>query len=198
MEQKKEKKGSHRVFIPFYLAMTAVFIYTAVHQIIIGHRIGMIAMNDFMGVRFLLFGILKLLDLEWFVKTFMQYDIVAKKRTPYGYLFPFLEILLWIAYLADKQMHYRLTINIVTVLLVWITGIGIRYALKAKKDVDCVCMGTKFPLPMSIINLIENIAMWAMAVVMLFRMGNVTLGNNIHQVSTTPSQTIVSSGVSCH
>jgi hypothetical protein len=160
MEQKKEKKNkSHRLFIPFYLAMTAVFIYTAVHQIMIGHRVGMIAMNDFMGVRFLLFGVLKLLDLEGFVKTFMQYDIVAKKRTPYGYLFPFLEILLGIAYLRDKQMHYWLTINIVTVLLVGITGIGIWYALKAKKDVDCVCMGTKFPLPMSIINLIENIAM---------------------------------------
>ncbi|MEI8090968.1 MAG: hypothetical protein WCG98_01645 [bacterium] len=60
----EQKKKSHRIFIPFYLAMMAVFIYTAVHQIMIGHRVGMIAMNDFMGVRFLLFGVLKLLDLE--------------------------------------------------------------------------------------------------------------------------------------
>lgn len=124
MEQKKEKKNkSHRLFIQFYLAMTAVFIYTAAHQILIGHRVGMIAMNDFMGVWFLLFGILKLLDLEGFVKTFMQYDIVAKRRKPYGYFFPFLEILLGIAYLRDKQMHYWLTINIVTILLVGITGV---------------------------------------------------------------------------
>lgn len=147
------------MFIPFYLAMAAVFIYTAIHQIIIGHRVGMIAMNDFMGIRFLLFGVLKLLDLEGFVKTFMQYDIVAKRRTPYGYIFPFLEIVLGIAYLRDTQMQYRLTINVVTVLLVGITGIGIWYALKGKKEIDCVCMGTKFPLPMSIINLVENIAM---------------------------------------
>jgi len=110
----------------------------------------------------------------------MQYDIVAKRRMPYGYFFPFLEILLGIAYIADKQMHYRLTINVATVLLVGITGIGIWYALKTKKDIDCVCMGTKFPLPMSSINLIENIAMGAMAVIMLCWMGNVTLGNHIH------------------
>jgi hypothetical protein len=114
---------NHKPFIPFYLAMTAVIIYTAIHQIMLGHWIGMIAMNDFMGIRFLLFGVLKLLDLEGFVKTFMQYDIVAKRRKPYGYIFPFLEILLGIAYLADKQMQYRLTINVVTVLLVGITGI---------------------------------------------------------------------------
>jgi len=181
------------MFIPFYLAMLAVFIYTAIHQVILWQRIGMIAMNDVMGIWFILFGVLKLLDLEGFVKTFMQYDIVAKKWTPYGYLFPFLEIGLGIAYLRDTQMHYRLTINIVTVLIVGITGIWIFYALKAKKDVDCVCMGTKFPLPMSIINLIENIAMGAMAVIMLFRMGGITLWNTIHTTTTTTSTTQVSS-----
>ncbi len=191
-------KGKHKMFIPFYLAMAVVFIYTAIHQIMLGHRIGMIAMNDFMGIRFLLFGILKLLDLEWFVKTFMQYDIIAKRRKPYGYIFPFLEILLGIAYLRDTQMQYWLTINVVTVLLVGITGIGIWYALKGKKEVDCVCMWTKFPLPMSSINLVENIAMWAMAVIMLFWMGNIGLGNNIHTTNNSLAQAIVVSWADCH
>lgn len=191
-------KGKHKMFIPFYLAMAAVFIYTAVHQIMIWHRVGMIAMNDFMGIRFLLFGVLKFLDLEGFVKTFMQYDILAKRRNPYGYLFPFLEILLGIAYLRDTQMQYWLTINVVTVLLVGITGIGIWYALKGKKEVDCVCMGTKFPLPMSSINLVENIAMWAMAVIMLFRMSNITLGNKVHAVTDSPTQAVSSTWADCH
>lgn len=191
-------KGKHKMFVPFYLAMTAVFIYTAVHQIMIWHRVGMIAMNDFMGIRFLLFGMLKLLDLEGFVKTFMQYDILAKRRKPYGYIFPFLEILLGIAYLRDTQMQYWLTINVVTVLLVGITGIGIWYALRGKKEVDCVCMGTKFPLPMSSINLVENIAMWAMAVIMLFRMSNITLGNNVHAVTDSSTQAVSSTWADCH
>ena len=186
------------MFIPFYLAMMAVFIYTAAHQIVLGQWKGMIAMNDIMGIRFILFGVLKLLDLEGFVKTFMQYDIVAKKRKPYWYLFPFLEIVLGIAYLRDIQMQYRLTINIVTVLIVGITGIWIFYALKTKKDIDCVCMGTKFPLPMSIINLIENIAMGAMAVIMLFWMENITLGNTIHTNTVSPTEISSTTWANCH
>ena len=51
-------------------------------------------------------------------------------------------------------------------------------------------MGTKFPLPMSIINLIENIAMGAMAVYMLIRMGSITMAqapvtmNNSQEITT--------------
>lgn len=176
--------------------MLIVILYTTIHQLIIGHRIGMVAMNDFMGIRFILFGLLKFLDIEGFAESFMQYDIVARKRKPYGYFFPVLEIVLGLAYLLDAQMHYRLTINIATVLLVGITSIGIFYALKAKKDIDCVCMGTKFPLPMSIINLIENIAMGAMAVFMLIRMGSVTMAQTSIQTITTPTQQ--TSTASCH
>jgi len=184
------------MYIPFYIAMLIVVLYTAVHQFIIGYRVGMIAMNDFMGIRFILFGLLKFLDIEGFAESFMQYDIVAKKRKPYGYFFPILEIILWLAYLVDTQMHYRLTINIATVLLVGITSIGIFYALKAKKDIDCVCMGTKFPLPMSIINLIENIAMGAMAVFMLIWMGSMTMAQTPVNTISPTQQT--STATSCH
>ena len=93
-------------------------------------------------------------------------------------------------------MHYRLTINIATVLLVGITSIGIFYALKAKKDIDCVCMGTKFPLPMSIINLIENIAMGAMAVFMIIRMGSMTMTQTLTTTTSPTQQT--STATSCH
>ena len=84
----------HKMYIPFYIAMLIVVLYTAIHQFIIGHRVGMVAMNDFMGIRFILFGLLKFLDIEGFAESFMQYDIVAKKRKPYGYFFPILEIIL--------------------------------------------------------------------------------------------------------
>ena len=45
---------------------------------------------------------------------------------------------------------------------------------------------------MSIINLIENIAMGAMAVIMLFRMSNITLGNKVHAVTDSPTQAVSS------
>lgn len=185
----------HKMYIPFYIAMLIVILYTTIHQFIIGYRSGMIAMNDFMGIRFILFGLLKFLDIEGFANSFMQYDIVAKKWKPYGYFFPILEIILWIAYLWDTQMYYRITINVATILLTGITSIGIYYALKAKKDIDCVCMGTKFPLPMSIINLVENIAMGAMAVFMVIRMGSMSMAQS-PTMTTTLQQT--NTWANCH
>lgn len=157
--------------MPFYIAMAIVTIYTAVHQFILGRREGMIAMNDFMGIRFLLFGVIKLLDLKGFVDSYRKYDIIARHRHGYAYLFPFFEIILGLAYILDGQMQYRIAINSATLLLVGITWIDIFRSLRKKEAIDCVCMGTTFPLKMSKINLRENISMGAMAFIMLIRMG---------------------------
>jgi len=51
-------------FKPFIIAMMIVVVYTIAHQLMIGQWVGMIAMNDFMGVWFLLFGVIKLFALE--------------------------------------------------------------------------------------------------------------------------------------
>ncbi|MFA7717394.1 MAG: MauE/DoxX family redox-associated membrane protein, partial [Candidatus Absconditabacterales bacterium] len=144
-----------------------------------------------------------LFDLKGFVRSYRKYDIIAKRWHGYAYLFPFLEIVLGLAYLLDANMQYRIAINSGTLLLVAITGIGIFHSLRKKEAIDCVCMGTTFPLPMSNINLWENISMGAMAFFMLLRMGNITLaqtasditGNN-HQTSSITQQT--STGASCH
>lgn len=192
--QKNMKKHS---FWPFIIAMVIVTLYTIIHQFIIGHRVGMVAMNDFMGIWFLLFGVIKLLDLKGFVDSYRKYDIIAKRRHGYAYLFPFLEIVLGIAYLLDANMQYRIAINSWTLILVAITGIGIFHSLRKKEAIDCVCMGTTFPLKMSKINLWENISMWAMAFFMLIRMGNVTMAHTMNTIPSTQIQQTTST-VNCH
>jgi len=163
-----------------------VVVYTIAHQLMIGQWVGMIAMNDFMGVWFLLFGVIKLFALEWFAHNFGKYDLIAHHAKRYGYAFPFLEIILWIAYLVDYNMVYRIPINVFTAIIMGITAIGVAHALHHKKDVICVCMGIHFPLPMSKITLIENISMWIMAVGMLFWMGLVTNPSSHAQHITDP------------
>jgi hypothetical protein len=163
-------KKNIQQFMPFIIATWVVIGYTIGHQLRTKHNSGMIAMNDVMGIRFGLFGVLKLLDLKWYVRDFCRYDIVAKKRKGYAYLFPFLEIMLWVAYIRDSNMHYWIGINVATLCITGITWIGIYISLQKKEKIDCVCMGTIFPLPMSKINFIENIAMGAMAVGMIIRM----------------------------
>jgi len=48
----------------------------------------------YMGSILIFFGILKLYDIEQFVKIFEKYDIIAQKYRFYGYMYPFIEILL--------------------------------------------------------------------------------------------------------
>lgn len=176
-------------FTPFLIAMTIVVVYTIVHQFVIGHRSGMVAMNDFMGIRFLLFGVIKLFALGWFARTFRKYDLIAHHAKRYGYAFPFLEIILGAAYLIDYNMVYRIPINVFTALLMGITAIGVAHALHHKKDVLCVCMGIHFPLPMSRVTLVENVTMAAMAIAMLFWMTAVAGQSHIQNTDdSTPSE----------
>jgi hypothetical protein len=188
------KKSS---FVPFIIAMTIVVVYTIVHQLILGHWSGMIAMNDFMGVWFLLFGVIKLFALEWFAHNFRKYDLIAHHAKRYGYAFPFLEIVLWAAYLVDFNMVYRIPINVFTALLMGITAVWVAHALHHKKDVLCVCMGIHFPLPMSKVTLIENVAMGAMAVGMLFWMTGMSASWNYTQDTHTPTSAVETSA-QCH
>ena len=183
-------------FTPFLVAMTIVVVYTVAHQFVIGHWSGMIAMNDFMGVWFLLFGIIKLFALGWFARTFRKYDLIAHHAKRYGYAFPFLEIVLGAAYLIDYNMMYRIPINVFTALLMGITAIGVAHALHHKKDVLCVCMGIHFPLPMSKVTLIENVSMGLMAVVMLFWMTLVTNPSSHSQDIADPLASEISA--QCH
>ncbi len=165
-----KEKNKFKIFLPFIISIIIVCFYTIWHQLLLKQTNTMIAMNDFMWIRFLLFWLLKLPDLKWFVKDFRKYDIIVKNFPTYGRIFPFVEIALWIAYLIDYNMDYRISINTVTIILTWITSIWILKSIKKKEKIDCVCMGTIFPMPMSNINFIENIAMWIMAVFMVFWM----------------------------
>lgn len=79
--------------------------------------------------------------------------------------------------------------------MVAITGIGIFKSLRKKEAIDCVCMGTTFPLKMSKINLRENISMGAMAFVMLIWMGMMAMP--ITNKDITPSQQ-TNTTASCH
>ncbi len=124
----------------------------------------MISMNVFMGGFFLVFSFFKLLDLKGFAYSYMSYDIIAKKWAAWGFIYPFIELTLGFAYL----FHFNSTItNIVTVVVMGVSSVGVIQSLLAKKKFQCACLGTVFNLPMSNITLIEDLLMVAMAAIML-------------------------------
>ncbi len=121
-------------------------------------------MVNFSGMFFLFLATLKFWDLKGFCHSFREYDLVATRFPLYGYIYPFLELLIAIGYLS----HFFLPlVGIVTAILMIILAIGVFGALFKGKDLKCACMGTKLDLPLGVVSVVESLAMGVMAVLIV-------------------------------
>ncbi|MBV07871.1 MAG: hypothetical protein CMN21_01485 [Rubinisphaera sp.] len=125
------------------------------------------AMQNFMGGFFVVFSFFKMLDLTGFVNSFQSYDILAKRSRTFGYLYPFIELGLGLAYLTGI---FPIATNATTFVIMLIGILGVSQALLAKRKIQCACLGTVFNLPMSKVTFIEDGLMALMAAVMLFQL----------------------------
>ncbi len=119
-----------------------------------------------MGIWFLSFGVLKLFDLRGFIMSFSQYDFIAKRWRSYGYLYPFIEIILWILYIVDTSMILMYPISIIALIISVLWFIWAYTALSEGKSMACACMGTLWKLPMTKVTVLEN----AIMILMIFAM----------------------------
>src|SRR5947209_18988682 len=62
---------------------------------------GMTAMRHFMAGFFLAFSFFKLLNPRGFADAYAMYDVVARRWPAYGFIYPFIELALGVAYLLD-------------------------------------------------------------------------------------------------
>lgn len=125
---------------------------------------GMQFMGVFMAGFFLVFSFFKFLDLKGFANSYAMYDIIARKIPVYGFIYPFLELGLGIAYLT----HFNPTITYwATIIIMGVSSIGVIESVLNKKKIQCACLGAVFNLPMSTVTIIEDLLMVAMAAAML-------------------------------
>ncbi len=123
-------------------------------------------MLAFMGGFFVVLGGFKLLDVPAFANSYAMYDVIAKRFRPWGYAYPFIETALGFAFLFHVQMPVILWVALV---LSVVGAIGVIQANLSKQTIQCACLGTVFQLPMSVVTIIENLGMAAMAGWMLLR-----------------------------
>jgi copper chaperone CopZ len=126
----------------------------------------MLAMRLFMGGFFVAFSFFKMLDLRGFANAYRGYDLVAKTWPGYGFVYPFIELLLGLAYLAHVS---TLVVNVTTAVVMAVSLAGVLRAVLSKRSIRCACLGTVFQLPMSTVTIIEDGLMLAMALIMLFQ-----------------------------
>lgn len=118
------------------------------------------------GFFFFFLATLKFWDLKGFAEAFMKYDLVSKKIKLYAFLYPFLELIIAVGYLA----HFFIAgVAILTAILMFITLCGVLPAIFSKEEVRCACMGTKLDIPLSLVTLIEVLGMGTMAIFILIK-----------------------------
>jgi copper chaperone CopZ len=121
-------------------------------------------MRYFMAGFFLVFAFFKLLDLNAFADAYAGYDLLAARWRTWGFIYPFVELGLGMAYLANFAPRATAW---VTVVVMGFSAIGVIRAVLDKRRIRCACLGSVFNLPMSTVTIVEDVGMVLMAVAML-------------------------------
>lgn len=150
-------------FTPLIIVILSILGLSLLRQFTEGWS-SMFWMMDFMGIFLVTFGLFKLVDLQGFKEGFSTYDIIAKKLPAYGYVFPFIEIFLGIIYLVGYMYLWQ---NIFVLALAILGSISAYLVIARKDEIECVCLGTTFKIPMTWVTFFENLTMGTMVVLMI-------------------------------
>ena len=164
-ELPKENKTFFQTYKPLFTVFAYILIFSTAFQISRGEFSAHYFMNHLMAGFFVGLSFFKFLDLKSFATAFSNYDPLAKKWKTYGAIYPFIELSLGFLYIADK---FLLAANIMTILVLSITTVGVYQKIKSKSQFQCACLGAGFNLPLSNVTIFENLAMVVMALVGIF------------------------------
>lgn len=166
--QHNEAAEQAKNWLVTYKPILLIFGYLTIIAVIAGTRHNtfhwMAAMNIFMAGFFLTFSFFKMLDLKGFAESYAMYDVVAKKFKTWGYVYVFIELLLGFAYATNFN---PVLTNVVTIVVMAISIIGVLQSVLNKRAIKCACLGAVFNLPMSTVTIIEDGLMIAMSTFML-------------------------------
>jgi glutaredoxin len=107
-------------------------------------------------------AILKLQNIEGFATMFLNYDLLARRWVPYGYIYPFAEALAGILMISGALKF----ISVPVALFIGTVGaISVFYAVYVqKRELKCACVGGSSNVPLGFVSLTENLMMVAMAI----------------------------------
>jgi hypothetical protein len=149
---------------PLLILIGFILLGSVLVQMQSGHIHAMETMRYFMAGFFLSFAFFKLLDIPAFADAYAGYDLLAAKWHGWGYVYPFVELALGMAYLANWQPVFT---NWITLVVMGFSAMGVIQAVLNKRRIQCACLGAVFKLPMSTVTIVEDLGMVLMAVGML-------------------------------
>ena len=152
-----------------YTPVLAVFAVAALIALAIDwlsmRAITAMVLPNFIAVSMCLLAMLKLQDVERFSTMFLNYDLLARRWVPYGYIYPFAELGAGVLMLAGALTWLSAPVAL------FIGGIGAVSVFKAvyvdKRELKCACVGGTSNVPLGFVSLTENVMMVGMAMWML-------------------------------
>jgi glutaredoxin len=121
--------------------------------------------RGFMGLAIAMLAMLKLMDIPGFAKSYSKYDLLTQRWPAYGRLYPGLEMVIALGFLANAAMG----LTGVLAVLVGISGMVSVYKAVVidKLALNCACVGGNSKAPLGIVSFAENGMMALMGVAML-------------------------------
>lgn len=157
-----------------YRPVIALFAMTALIAMAVSYAVMATPFTEhaamwFISLSMCVLALLKLQDIDKFATMFLNYDLLAKRWVPYGYIYPFAEGLAGVLMTAA-------ILNWVSIpLALFIGGIGAVSVFKAvyidKRELKCACVGGGSNVPLGFISLAENLGMIVMAIWMVLQAG---------------------------
>ena len=152
-----------------YVPVLAVFAVAALIALAIDwlsmRTITAMVLPNFIATAMCLLAMLKLQDVGKFSTMFLNYDLLARRWVPYGYIYPFAELGAGVLMLAGALTWLSAPVAL------FIGGIGAVSVFKAvyvdRRELKCACVGGSSNVPLGFVSLTENLMMIGMAVWML-------------------------------
>lgn len=159
------KKTYRPVIVLFVMAaLTAMAASFASSGHELGNAFTMQTVEWFVSFAMVLLAMLKLQDVEKFSTMFLNYDLLAKRWVPYGYVYPFAEGLAGVLMVSGALTWLSAPIAL------FIGTVGAISVFKAvyidKRELKCACVGGGNNVPLGFISLTENLMMVAMGLYM--------------------------------
>ena len=119
----------------------------------------------FMGYALAMLAMLKLMDVGAFATSFIKYDLLSQRWPAYARVYPGLELLVALGFLADQAA-------LATGWLGFLLGVsGMVSVYKAvvidKLALNCACVGGHSKAPLSVVSFAENLMMAGMGLALL-------------------------------
>lgn len=166
-ETAEQTKSWFETYKPLLLIFGFVTLVSSILQINNERFDAMQFMQYFMAGFFLVFSFFNFLDLKGFAESYAMYDVIAKRIPAWGYIYPFVELGLGIAFCINYEPNLT---NIVVLIVMSVSIIGVLQSVLNKSKIKCACLGAVFQLPMSTVTIVEDGLMIAMSASMLFLM----------------------------